>query len=304
MSPLTLQALTPRRLLLASVAVAVITIVLKTAAWYITGSVGLLSDAMESFVNLASALFGLAMVTIAQRPADEDHPYGHHKAEYFSSGFEGALIVVAAVAIIWAAAHRIFHPQPLEQLGWGLVLSIVSSALNGLLAWVMFRSAKVHRSIALEADAKHLMTDVWTSAGVVIGIGLVILTGWLWLDAVVAIGVALNILWEGGQLVWRSSQGLMDEAVEPEVMAEIQKALDGFAHPTIRFDHISTRRAGQRRFVDLHMHMPADWSLGRAAAVRGSVEQALMSAVPGLRATIQLLPSDVEAHFDDEADLI
>lgn len=304
MSPLNLQALTPRHLLLASVAVAVITIVLKTAAWYITGSVGLLSDAMESFVNLASALFGLAMVTIAQRPADEDHPYGHHKAEYFSSGFEGALIVVAAVAIIWAAAHRIFNPQPLQQLGWGLVLSIVSSALNGLLAWVMFRSVKVHRSIALEADAKHLMTDVWTSAGVVIGIGLVILTGWLWLDAVVAIGVALNILWEGGQLVWRSSQGLMDEAVEPEVMAEIQKTLDGFAHPTIRFDHISTRRAGQRRFVDLHMHMPADWSLGRAAAVRGSVEQALMSAVPGLRATIQLLPSDVEAHFDDEADLI
>jgi cation diffusion facilitator family transporter len=298
------QSLTPQRLLKASVAVAVVTIVLKTAAWYLTGSVGLLSDAMESFVNLASALFGLAMVTIAQRPADEDHPYGHHKAEYFSSGFEGALIVVAAVAIIWAAAHRIFNPQPLEQLGWGLALSIVSSGLNGLLAWVMFRSAKMHRSIALEADAKHLMTDVWTSAGVVVGIGLVILTGWLWLDAVVAIGVALNILWEGGRLVWRSSQGLMDEAVEPEVMAEIQKTLKGFEHPTIRFDHLSTRRAGQRRFVDLHLHMPANWSLGRAAAVRGSVEQALMSAVPGLRASIQLLPSDVEAHVDDEADVI
>ncbi|SFU92327.1 cation diffusion facilitator family transporter [Polaromonas sp. YR568] len=304
MSPLTLQALTPQRLLMASVLVAVITITLKTAAWYITGSVGLLSDAMESFVNLASALFGLAMVTIAQRPADDDHPYGHHKAEYFSSGFEGALIVGAAVAIIWAAGHRVLNPQPLEQLGWGLVLSMASSGLNGLLAWVMFRSAKVHRSIALEADARHLMTDIWTSAGVVLGIGLVMLTGWLWLDAVVAIGVALNILWEGGQLVWRSSQGLMDEAVEPEVMAEIQKTLEGFAHPTIRFDHLSTRRAGQRRFVDLHMHMPANWSLGRAAAVRGSVEQALMSAVPGLRATIQLLPSDVEAHFDDEADLI
>lgn len=298
------QSLTPQRLLKISVAVAATTIVLKTAAWYLTGSVGLLSDAMESFVNLASALFGVAMVTIAQRPADEDHPYGHHKAEYFSSGFEGALIVVAAVAIIWAAAHRMLNPQPLEQLGWGLVLSIVSSGLNGVLAWAMFRSAKIHRSIALEADARHLMTDVWTSAGVVVGIGLVIMTGWLWLDAVVAIGVALNILWEGGQLVWRSSQGLMDEAVEPEVMAEIQKTLDGFAHHTIRFDHLSTRRAGQRRFVDLHMHMPASWSLGRAAAVRGSVEQALMSAVPGLRATIQLLPSDVEAHFDDEADLI
>jgi cation diffusion facilitator family transporter len=304
MSAINLQALTPQRMLLASVAVAVVTIILKTAAWYVTGSVGLLSDAMESFVNLASALFGLAMVTIAQRPADDDHPYGHHKAEYFSSGFEGALIVGAAAAIIWAATERMLNPQPLAQIGWGLALSVVSSALNGLLAWVMFRAAKAHRSIALEADAKHLVTDVWTSAGVVVGIGAVMLTGWLWLDAVVAIGVAINILWEGGRLVWRSSQGLMDEAVEPEVMAEIRKALDGFAHPTIRFDHISTRRAGRRRFVDLHMHMPADWSLGRAAAVRASVEQALMSAVPGLRATIQLLPSDVEAHFGDDADLI
>ena len=304
MSAINLQALTPQRMLLASVAVAVLTILLKTSAWYVTGSVGLLSDAMESFVNLASALFGLAMVTIAQRPADDDHPYGHHKAEYFSSGFEGALIIGAAAAIIWAATERMLNPQPLAQIGWGLALSVASSALNGLLAWVMFRAARAHRSIALEADAKHLVTDVWTSAGVVVGIGAVMLTGWLWLDAVVAIGVAINILWEGGQLVWRSSQGLMDEAVEPEVMAEIQKALDGFVHHTIRFDHLSTRRAGRRRFVDLHMHMPADWSLGRAAAVRASVEQALMSAVPGLRATIQLLPSDVEAHFGDESDLI
>ena len=298
------QSLTPQRLLRASVVVAIITIVLKTGAWYITDSVGLLSDAMESFVNLASAIFGLAMVTIAQRPADADHPYGHYKAEYFSSGFEGALIIGAAVAIIWAAAHRIFDPQPLQQLGWGLALSVVSSGLNGLLAWVMFRSAKAHRSVALEADARHLVTDVWTSAGVVVGIAAVALTGWLWLDALVAIGVALNILWEGLRLMWRSSQGLMDQAVEPEVLAEIHKALEVFKHPTIRFDHLSTRRSGQRRFVDLHMHMPPSWSLGRAAAVRASVEQALMSAVPGLRATIQLLPSDVEAHFDDQADLI
>ncbi|WP_431094926.1 cation diffusion facilitator family transporter [Polaromonas aquatica] len=297
------QSFTPQRLLQISVAVAVATIVLKTAAWYITGSVGLLSDAMESFVNLAAALFGLAMVTIAQRPADDEHPYGHHKAEYFSSGFEGALIVGAAAAIIWAATHRLFDPQPLQQLGWGLALSVGSSALNGLLAWAMLRSARVHRSIALEADARHLLTDVWTSVGVVAGIAAVMLTGWLWLDAVVAIGVALNILWEGGRLIWRSSQGLMDEAVEPEVLAEIQKTLAAFSDPAIRFDHLSTRRAGQRRYVDLHMHMPASWSLGRAAAVRASVEQALMSAVPGLRASIQLLPNDVEAHFDDEADL-
>ncbi|HEY9095933.1 MAG TPA: cation diffusion facilitator family transporter [Hydrogenophaga sp.] len=301
--------LTPQRLLMASVAVAVITIALKTLAWYVTDSVGLLSDAMESLVNLASAVFGLVMVTIAARPADDDHPYGHHKAEYFSSGFEGVLIIVAALGIVWAAGHRLWDPQPIEQVGWGLALSVGSSALNGLLAWVMFGAAKAHRSIALEADAKHLVTDVWTSAGVVVGIALVHVTGWLWLDPVVAIGVAMNILREGFHLMWRSSQGLMDEAVEPEIMQTIQETLGGFTHQRgaveiIRFDHVSTRKAGQRRFVDLHMHMPASWTLGRAAAVRASVEQALMSAVPGLRATIQLLPSDVEAHFDDERDLI
>lgn len=294
----------PTTLLWVSVVVAIITITLKTLAWYITDSVGLLSDAMESFVNLASAIFALMMVTIAQRPADDDHPYGHHKAEYFSSGFEGILIIAAAMGIIWVGVHRLFDPQPIQEVGWGLALSVLSSALNGLLAWVMFRAAKVHRSIALEADARHLVTDVWTSVGVVIGIGAVAMTGWLWLDAVVAIGVALNILREGAHLMWRSSQGLMDEALEPEVLRDIQKTLADFDHHTIRFDHLTTRRSGQRRFVDLHMHMPASWSLGRAAAVRTSVEQALMSAVPGLRATIQLLPSDVEAHFDDARDLI
>lgn len=293
----------PRTLLWASIVVAVVTIALKTLAWVITDSVGLLSDAMESFVNLASAVFALAMVIVAQRPADEDHPYGHHKAEYFSSGFEGLLIVAAAAGIIWAAVHRLFTPQPVEQLGWGLALSVLSSALNGLLAWVMFKAAAQHRSIALEADARHLVTDVWTSAGVVVGLVAVMLTGWLWLDAVVAIGVALNILREGAHLMWRSSQGLMDEAVEPEVLVQIQQVLDDFEHRTIRFDHVTTRKAGQRRFLDMHMHMPSTWTLGRAAAVRTSVEQALMDAVPGLRATIQLLPSNVEAHLDDPRDM-
>jgi cation diffusion facilitator family transporter len=299
-----LKALPPQLLLRLSIAVAVLTIVIKTFAWWITQSVGLLSDAMESFVNLASAAFALVMVTIAHRPADADHPYGHHKAEYFSSGFEGLLIIVAALGIIWAAVVRLLNPQPLDQLGWGLALSVLGSAANGALAWVMLHSARHHRSIALEGDARHLITDVWTSAGVVVGVGLVALTGWQWLDSAVAIGVALNIVREGASLMWKSSQGLMDEALEPEVMAEIEKTLAAFEHPTIRFDHISSRRSGQRRFVDLHMHMPAGWTLGRAAALRTSVEQALMSAVPGLRATIQLLPSDVEAHFDDPKDLI
>ena len=302
------DVLTPRRLLLASVAVAVVTIGMKTLAWYITGSVALLSDAMESLVNLASAIFALAMVTVAARPPDDDHPYGHHKAEYFSAGFEGVLIVAAAIGIIWAATHRLFDPQPISSVGWGLALSVGSSALNGLLAWVMFGVARAHRSVALDADARHLVTDVWTSAGVVVGVLGVVSTGWLWLDPLLAIAVALNILREGYRLIWRSSQGLMDEALEPEVLEKIQETLGQFAHrrgetDILRFDHLVTRRAGQRRFLDLHMHMPASWTLGRAAALRTSVEQALMSAVPGLRASIQLLPTNVEAHFGDEKDL-
>jgi cation diffusion facilitator family transporter len=298
------SAVPPQTWLQVSVAVAVLTIVLKTMAWWFTGSVGLLSDAMESVVNLASAAFALLMVRIAKRPADADHPYGHHKAEYFSSAFEGLAIMVASAAILWAALRRFFDPQPLQQLGTGLALSLLSAAVLGGLAWAMLQSAKRHRSMALEGDARHLFTDVWTSIGVVIGVGLVALTGWLWLDPVVAVAVALNILREGADLVWRSSQGLMDKRVERGVQAEIEKVLKSFEHPAIRFDHITTRRSGSRRFVDLHMHMPAHWTLRRAAAVRASVEQALMSAVPGLRATIQLLPSDVEAHFDDEEDLI
>jgi len=285
-----------------SVAVALATIALKTGAWWVSGSVSLLSDALESLVNLAGAMFALAMVTVAARPADDDHPYGHHKAEYFSSGFEGVLIFVAALAIVVAAVNRLLHPQALEAVGLGLLLSVVSSAMNGALAWSMLKKARSARSMALEADARHLFTDVWTSAGVVAGLLAVMYTGWLWLDPVIAIAVALNILREGASLVWRSAGGLMDEAVEPETRAEIDAVLDDFSHQAIRFDHVVTRRAGQRRFIDLHMHMPAAWTLGRAAAVRTSVEQALMSAVPGLRATIQLLPLDVEAHFDDEKD--
>lgn len=287
-----------------SVVVALATIALKTGAWWLTGSVGMLSDALESLVNLAGASFALVMVTLAATPPDDKHPYGHHKAEYFSSGFEGVLILVAALAIIWAAVQRLLAPQPLEQLGWGTVLSLAATALNGALAWAMLRKAHEHRSIALEGDARHLMTDVWTSIGVVTGVLVAGATGWLWLDPLLAIAVALNIAREGVSLIRRSADGLMDRALEPEVLAQIDQVLAGFAHRTIRFDHVVTRRAGQRRFVDLHMHMPAQWSLGRAAALRSAVELALMSAVPGLRATIELLPSDVEAHAGDAGDAI
>ena len=285
-----------------SIAIAVITIVLKTAAWWVSDSVSLLADALESLVNLAGAMFALAMVTIAARPPDDDHPYGHHKAEYFASGFEGVLILFAALGIIWAALNRWMHPQPLDAVGWGIVLALISSALNGALAWAMLRKARAFRSMALEADARHLITDVWTSAGVVLGLLGVMATGWLWLDPLLAVVVALNILREGVRLVWRSSEGLMDHALEPQTLTEIDKSLAQFRHQTIRFDHITTRRAGQRRFVDMHMHMPSNWTLGRAAALRASVEQALMADVPGLRASIQLLPMNVEAHFDDTGD--
>ena len=291
-----------KTLLRLSIATAIVTIAVKGLAWWITDSVGLLSDAMESFVNLASALFAVAMVTIAQRPADDDHPFGHSKAEYFSSAFEGLLIIGAAAAIIWTAAHRFIAPQPIVSLGWGLVLTVGSSLLNWLLARRMMIGSREHRSIALEADARHLYTDVWTSAGVVAGLIVVHLTGWLVLDPLIAVAVALNILREGGRLAWRSIEGLMDTAVEGDVRTQIDRTLARFAHSTIRFDHVVTRRAGQRRFVDMHMHMPGGWSLGRAAALRAEVEQALMSDVRGLRASIQLLPTDVEAHFNDAGD--
>lgn len=295
--------MTPHNLLRASVGVAVLTIALKTLAWWISGSVGLLSDALESFVNLAGAMFALAMVTVARRPADEDHPYGHHKAEYFSSGFEGILIVGASIAILWAAVLRLMHPQPLEQLGWGMGLSLLSTACNGLLAWGMLRAAQVHRSLALEGDARHLMTDVWTSVGVVVGLLAAGATGWTWLDPLVAIGVALNILREGGALIWRASQGLMDEAMEPTLLARVHTVLQEYGDASggaVHFDSLTSRRAGARSFVDLHMHVPGRWTLAEAARQRSAVEQALMQAVPGLRATIELLPEDHDTVFEQK----
>ena len=293
--------MTPRRLLRVSVVVALLTIVLKTLAWWVTGSVGLLSDALEAFVNLAGAMFALAMVTVAERPADVEHPYGHHKAEYFSSGFEGILIVGASMAIVWASVQRLLHPQPLEQLGWGMALSMLSTGLNGLLALAMFRTARRHRAVALEGDARHLVTDVWTSVGVVIGLIAAQATGWLWLDPLVGIGVALNILYEGGVLVWRAAQGLMDEAVEQELIDQIEAVLLRHSQASadvVRFDSLVSRRAGMRSYVQLHMHVPAGWTLGRAAQARAAVESELMDTVPGLHATIELLPVGAETVFE------
>ena len=292
------QRLTPQRLLQASVVVALVTMGLKTLAWWLTGSVGLLSDAMESVVNLAGAMFGLWMVTIAARPADADHPYGHHKAEYFSAGFEGILIIVAALGIVWAAVARWLEPQPLQALDLGLGLAVLASVLNGLLAWLMLAASRVHRSVALEGDARHLLSDVWTSVGVLLGLCVAWASGWQWVDPVVAIVVALNILKEGLRLVWRASQGLMDEAMPAADVARIERVLADWSQrdSVVRFDHLATRQAGARSFANVHMHVPGTWTLAQAAAQRQALERSLAQGVPGLVATIELLPCEVEPH--------
>jgi cation diffusion facilitator family transporter len=277
-----------------SVLAALATIALKTLAWWLTGSVGLLSDAMESFVNLAAALFGLWMVTLAAKPADIDHPFGHAKAEYFSSGFEGLLILGASIAIGIAAVDRLLHPQGVERLGIGLLLSVLSSIVNGVLAVSMHRAAMRHRSIALEADARHLMTDVYTSAGVVVGVGAVALTGWVWLDPLIALAVAANITREGVHLVRRSADGLMDHALDDKEQAAIDAVLAGFVaefgHEGLKPDDVKTRRGAQQRHCELHLHVPAAWSVARAMRSRERLAAELIAAVPGLRVTIELLP--------------
>lgn len=281
-----------------SIAAAVATIGLKTLAWWLTGSVGLLSDAMESFVNLAAAVFALWMVTVAHAPPDDEHPYGHGKAQYFSSGFEALLILGASGGIAWAAVQRFAQPQPIDQPVLGVVLSMVSSVINGGVAWMLMRASRQHHSIALEADARHLYTDVWTSIGVAVGVFLVQATGWLWLDPLLALGVAANITREAWSLLRRSVDGLMDHGLEPAELAAIDTTLQRLAaeaRGAVRFDHVRSRRAAQDKFCQMHMHVPGDWSLARAAAQREGVERALMEAVRGLRVTIELLPADVEA---------
>ncbi|MBI5335766.1 MAG: cation transporter [Burkholderiales bacterium] len=293
--------MTVRHYLQLSVAAALATIALKTLAWWLTDSVGLLSDALESFVNLAAAVFGLTMVTIAHAPADDGHPYGHSKAEYFSSGFEGLLILGAAGGIAWAAVDRLLHPQPITLPGVGVALSMVSSAINGGVAWLLMRASREHRSIALEADARHLYTDVWTSVVLGVGILFVPVTGWLWLDPVMALLVAANISREASGLIRRTVDGLMDRALEPAEQQAIEAALQALAQPGVRFDDLRTRSAAQARFCQLHMHVPEDWTLAHAAQQRAQVERRLHEAVRGLQVTIELLPMHVEPIRPDEA---
>jgi cation diffusion facilitator family transporter len=244
-----------------AIAAAVATISLKLFAYLLTGSVGLFSDALESVVNLIAAVVALFMITLAEKPADEEHAFGHHKAEYFSSAIEGGLIVLAAFSIIWSAIPRLIHPQPLENIGIGLLVAVGASGINLAVGLILLKNGRKNHSITLEADGKHLMTDVYTSVGVLIGIGLVKISGWLILDALVAIGVALNILWTGYQLMRRSAHGLLDSGIPEDERAKILKTLDSYKEQNLEFHSIMTRQAGQRKFIALHVLMPGHWTI-------------------------------------------
>ena len=239
-----------------AIAAAVATIALKLFAYFLTGSVGLFSDALESGVNLIAAVVALFMITLAEKPADEEHAYGHYKAEYFSSAIEGGLIVLAAFSIIWSAIPRIIHPQPLENVGIGLLVSLGASVINLVVGLVLIKNGKKNHSITLEADGKHLMTDVYTSVGVLIGIGIVKISGWLVLDGIVAIGVALNIVWTGYQLMRRSALGLLDSSIPEDERLKITTALDAYKEQHLEYHSLMTRQAGQRKFVSLHILLP------------------------------------------------
>ena len=263
-----------------STAAALVTIALKALAWQMTGSMGLASDAMESFVNLAGATFALWMITIARVPPDEDHPLGHGKAEYFSSGFEGLLIFGAAGAIIWSATERLLAPTALEAVGLGLAVSAAASAINLFVALAMRRAARRFRSIALDGGARHLMTDVWTSGGVITGVALVSLTGWLWLDAVVAIAVGLHILAEGWHLIRASAQGLMDAGLEKDDLATVQATLDQLTTEEIGFSNLRTRRAGAQNFVYLDVRVPGQWTVAATHRELDRIEREIAAALP------------------------
>ncbi|MCC7300120.1 MAG: cation transporter [Verrucomicrobia bacterium] len=282
-----------------STAAAILTIGLKAGAYFLTGSVGLLSDALESVVNLAGGLMAVAMLTVAARPADEDHPYGHSKAEYFSSVVEGALILVAADSIAVAAVHRLISPKPLEQIGLGLGVSVIASLVNLAVAVVLLRAGRRHNSITLEANAHHLLTDVWTSVGVLIGIGAVVLTGWTRLDPIVALVVAGNIVWTGVRIMRDSVGGLMDAAISAEDQRKVRDILEAHLEEGAQYHALRTRQAGAQRFISFHMLVPGDWTVARGHQLIDHIETDLAAALPHVTVFSHLESLEDPASWDD-----
>lgn len=284
-----------------SIAAALATILLKAAAYVLTGSIGLLSDALESFVNLAGAIMALAMLTIAARPADEDHLYGHSKAEYFSSGVEGTLILLAAISIGASAILRLITPRPLEQIGLGIAVSIGASLINLIVARILLIASRRDNSITLEANSQHLMTDVWTSVGVTIGVGAVALTGWERLDPIVALIVAANIIWSGIHIVRKSVLGLMDTALPLEEQAVVQKVLDKHMQKYVQYHALRTRQSGSRRFVSLHVLVPGYWTVQRGHQLLERIEADIRQVLPSVTVFTHLESLNDPASFEDIA---
>lgn len=284
-----------------SVGAALATIALKALAWWLTDSVGLLSDALESLVNLAAALLALSMLRLAASPPDADHPYGFSKAEYFSAGIEGALIVLAAGGIVWAAVPRLITPRPLDMPFIGLTLTVVASAINFAVAIVLLRAGREHHSITLEADGRHLMTDVWTSAAVLVGVALVFLTGWYRLDPVIALGVSAHIVWTGFGLMRRSVSGLMDPAISPEDQNEVTKLFAEYSRRYgVSFHALRTRQAGARRFVSFHLLVPDAWTVAQAHRLSEEIEARMRSMVPNAAVFTHIEPISDPASYEDQ----
>jgi len=284
-----------------SIAAALATIVLKGIAWWVTDSVGLLSDALESFVNLAAALLAFSMLRLAATPPDKDHPYGFSKAEYLAAGIEGALIVLAAAGILFTALPRLINPAPIETPGLGLGLSIAASAINLAVAQVLLRAGREHHSITLEADGRHLMTDVWTSAGVIAGVALVFLTGWLRLDPLLALAVAVHIVWTGIGLVRRSVAGLLDAAISSGEQAEVTKLFTEYSRRYgVSFHALRTRQAGARRFVSFHLLVPDSWTVAKAHQLSEEIESRMRAMVPNALVETHIEPISDPASYNDE----
>ncbi|MEO6742228.1 MAG: cation diffusion facilitator family transporter [Chthoniobacteraceae bacterium] len=282
-----------------SVVAAVVTFALKLAAWRLTGSVGLLSDALESVVNLAAAFVALGSLAVAARPADDEHAFGHSKAEYFAAGTEGALILVAAAAIAWSAVERFFSPQPLSEPAAGLAISAVASCVNFAVARVLLRVGRKRNSIALEADAKHLLTDVWTSVAVIPAVALVAFTGWLWLDPLIGILIALHIVATGVTLVRESMLGLMDTGLPVPQLEIIRTTLSKYAEEGVQYHALLTRRAAARQFMSVHLLMPGNWTITRGHDLAEIIERDLRKAIPGLIVLTHLEPDDDPVSWHD-----
>ncbi|MEH3052657.1 MAG: cation diffusion facilitator family transporter [Patulibacter minatonensis] len=287
------------RLMWLAVATAVATIALKTVAWALTGSVGLLSDAAESVVNLVAAVVGLLAVKWASQPADEDHAYGHDKANYLSAGAEGAMIVIAALYILVSGIARLFDPQPIDDAALGLAVSGTASVLNLVVGTVLIRVGRRERSLVLEADGRHLMTDVWTSIGVIVGVAAVAISGWEELDAIIAIVVALNIIGTGVRLIRRSTDGLMDRALAPDELAAVNAVLDRFANEEVGFHALRTRQSGPRRFISVHVLVPGDWTVQRGHDYLEAVEEALRTEFSPATIFTHLEPIEDPVSFED-----